>query len=135
MKHRAQSLTSLGIVVLALTSAAPQAKGPVIVVPPAVPSNLTVPAGHKPFLMAHAVGTQNYVCLANGAAYSWAFFGPQATLFDASGNQQITHFLSANPVENGVLRPTWQHSGDTSAAWAAHPRSTAVQGPPARFAS
>ena len=40
-------------------------------------------------------------------------------MFDDNGNQLITHFLSANPVEAGTLRPTWQHSGDTSAAWAA----------------
>jgi hypothetical protein len=36
-----------------------------------------------------------------------------------NATQQITHFLSANPSENGTLRPTWQHSGDSSIAWAA----------------
>jgi hypothetical protein len=32
--------------------------------------------------------------------------------------QQIaTHFLSINPAENGMARPTWQSSMDTSAVW------------------
>ena len=31
----------------------------------------------------------------------------------------ITHFLSANPAENGTPRATWQSSSDTSAIWAA----------------
>lgn len=32
--------------------------------------------------------------------------------------QQVsTHFLSANPVENGLPRPTWQHSFDSSQVW------------------
>jgi len=118
MTYRTLLLQSASAVVLAVTGAAVQAAGPVIV-PPAVPSNLVVPAGNKPFLLAHAVGSQNYSCLPNGAGFSWILYGPQATLFDDGGNQQITHFLSANPDENGTPRPTWQHSGDTSAVWAA----------------
>jgi hypothetical protein len=90
-----------------------------VITPPAVPSNLTVPAGNKAFLLAHARGSQNYSCLPNGSGFSWTLYGPQATLFDDSDAQQITHFLSANPDENGTPRPTWQHSGDTSAVWAA----------------
>jgi len=90
-----------------------------VISPPAVPSNLTVPAGNKPFLLAHARGSQNYSCLPNGSGFAWTLYGPQATLFDDTGSQQITHFLSANPDENGTPRPTWQHSGDTSAVWAA----------------
>ena len=122
MRFRTALFTSLVVGILALTVAAPHAAGPTIVTPP-VPSNLVPPAG-TPFLIGHASGTQNYVCLPNGAAFSWTLFGPQATLFDDDGNQQITHFLSANPIENGVLRPTWQHSRDTSSAWAAAIRTS-----------
>ena len=51
---------------------------------------------------------------------SWTFFGPQATLFNDYERQIITHFLSPNPdpKDNGALRPTWQHSRDTSSLWA-----------------
>ena len=88
------------------------------VTPPAVPSNLQVPAGHEPFLVGHASGTQNYICLPSNAGFSWTFFGPQATLFDAANEQLTTHFLSPNPAENGTPRATWQHSRDTSTVWA-----------------
>ncbi|MCC6862807.1 MAG: DUF3455 domain-containing protein [Bryobacterales bacterium] len=80
-----------------------------------------MPAGNKAFLKAAAAGTQNYICLSDG----WTFQGPQATLFVSfqtvygEALQQVaTHFLSANPVEGGILRPTWQGSFDTSAVWA-----------------
>jgi hypothetical protein len=118
MTYRASFSLSASAVVLAVTGAAMHAAGPAIAVP-AVPSNLTVMAGNKPFLLAHARGSQNYSCLPNGSGFSWTLYGPQATLFDDGGYQQITHFLSANPDENGTPRPTWQHSGDTSAVWAA----------------
>lgn len=111
-------LKFITLCLVALTIAPARAAGPVIV-PPAVPSTLEVPAGHKAFLISHARGTQNYVCLSKDGGVAWTFFGPQATLFDVNGNQQATHYLGANPAENGTLRPTWQHSGDTSAAWAA----------------
>jgi hypothetical protein len=106
------------IVVVALMIAAPQAARPPVIVPPPVPVDLEVPAGNTAFLVGHAYGTQNYVCVPSGATFKWTLFGPQATLFDDNGNQQITHFLSANPIEAGTLRATWQHSGDTSIAWA-----------------
>ena len=89
--------------------------------PPSVPKNLEVPPGHKAFLKGHAVGTQNYICLpAASGLLSWTFFGPQATLFNDKDTQIITHFLSPNlnPQERGTLRPTWQHSRDTSMIWA-----------------
>jgi hypothetical protein len=74
--------------------------------------------GNTPFLVGHAVGTQNYICLLAPKGFAWTFFGPQATLFGDDGQQLTTHFLSANPDENGTLRATWQHSEDTSAIWA-----------------
>lgn len=87
---------------------------------PNVPSNLEVPAGHQMSSMARAEGTQNYICLLSPskAGIAWTFIGPQATLFGADDEQVMTHFLSPNPAENGTPRATWQHSGDTSAAWA-----------------
>jgi hypothetical protein len=83
-----------------------------------VPANLDVPLGHTPFLIAHAYGTQNYICSLAHGGFEWTFFGPQATLFDDSGQQIATHFLSPNPDENGKARATWQHSQDSSAVWA-----------------
>jgi hypothetical protein len=88
---------------------------------PPVPETLQVPAGHTLYLGVRAVGTQNYVCqpVARNKV-AWRFIGPQATAFvDAGGGapQQITtHFLSMNPIE-GMARPTWQHSVDTSRVW------------------
>jgi hypothetical protein len=91
---------------------------------PRVPPAIQVPAGNTPFLVGQAVGTQNYVCLPSASGFSWTLFGPQATLFftfktsNSEIQQQITtHFLSANPDENEMPRPTWQSSFDTSAVW------------------
>ena len=91
-----------------------------------VPIEIVVPAGHKPFLRGHAVGTQNYMCLPfpipspSPSGYAWSLVGPQATLFmfNVYGTQIITHFLSPNPVEADTPRATWQDSRDTSAVWA-----------------
>jgi hypothetical protein len=88
--------------------------------PPPVPPELKVPAGHRPFLLGHASGTQNYICLAKktDSGFAWTLFGPQATLFNDDDMQIITHFLSPNPEEEGTARATWQHSRDTSTVWA-----------------
>ena len=85
-----------------------------------VPPAIAVPAGNKPFLQGHAIGTQNYMCLpaATPAGVAWTAVGPQATLFAGNGRQIITHFLSPNPEEAGLPRATWQHSRDTSSVWA-----------------
>ena len=86
--------------------------------PPPVPDTIQVPAGHRLLMAGHAFGTQNYICLPSGAGFAWTLFGPQATLFHNDARQMMTHFLSPNPDEAGTLRPTWQHSVDTSAVWA-----------------
>jgi hypothetical protein len=88
------------------------------VTPPAVPANLAVPDTARPYLIGHASGTQAYVCMPTRNGAAWSFYGPQATLFDTSNEQTMTHFLSPNPDENGALRATWQHSRDTSTVWA-----------------
>ena len=84
--------------------------------PPDVPVIIQVPAGNQLFRVAHAVGTQNYICLSTGWAAS--AYGPQATLFDENNEQILTHFLSPNPDEAFTPRPTWQDSRDSSTVWA-----------------
>jgi hypothetical protein len=106
-------LGGLGLVAI-LGAAATAGAG--VVTPPPVPDNLEVPGGHKAFRMAHAIGTQNYICLTAGQP--WTFIGPQATVFDDDGEQLLGHYLSPNPVEGGIARATWQHSKDTSTVWA-----------------
>ena len=88
------------------------------IVPPPVPDGLELsPQEYTPFLVAHAVGTQGYVCVKVGAAYNWVPYGPQATLFNEDGEQVLTHFLSPRPYDQ-LLNATWQHSRDSSAVWA-----------------
>ena len=91
-----------------------------IIVAPNVPAGLEVLAPYKPFLKAHAVGTQNYICApaATASGLDWLFIGPQATLFDENLNQTFTHFQSKNPEKAGAIQATWQHSNDSSAIWA-----------------
>jgi hypothetical protein len=86
---------------------------------PSVPANLEV-TGFKPFLKAHAVGTQNYICApaATPSGVDWLFFGPQATLFNDDLEQVVTHYFSRNPSRANAIQATWQHSRDTSTVWA-----------------
>jgi hypothetical protein len=89
---------------------------------PAVPADLEVAAGNEAFLIGHAIGTQNYVCLPSTTSttgFAYSLFTPQATLFDRHGRQLTTHFFSPNPFENGTVRATWQDSHDTSTFWGA----------------
>lgn len=111
------------------------------VTPPSVPDPLKADDGSHAFLVGHAIGTQNYVCVpsassATGVAY--ALFTPEATLYNDDGDQLITHFFSPNEnpldpntsasvVADGAIRPTWQHSRDTSTVWAKlHPNGSVV---------
>jgi hypothetical protein len=91
------------------------------ITPPPVPDNLQVAEGSKAFLVGHALGTQNYICLPSGTSFAWTLFTPEATLFSDRFRQQlITHFFSVNPnpADNSAIRATWQHSRDTSTVWA-----------------
>ena len=107
------------------------------VTPPSVPSDIQVPAGSRAFLEGHAVGTQDYICVPcpnpttsmcpGTSGFAWILFTPQATLFTDNDKQVITHFFSANPVENntnpgviaaGMIRAAWQDSRDSSTVWA-----------------
>jgi hypothetical protein len=104
-------------VAAALTSAPKAAEQ---ITPPAVPDGLEVLGPFKPFLRAHAVGTQNYICApaATASGLDWLFIGPQATLFDADIEQSLTHFHSTNAGKGNAIQATWQHSRDSSAVWA-----------------
>ena len=42
--------------------------------PPTVPTNIQVPSGNKLFLVGHAIGTQNYVCLPSGTGVKFVLF-------------------------------------------------------------
>src|SRR5262245_56745246 len=94
--------------------------------PPDVPDNIQVPAGNKLFLVGHAVGTQNYVCVPSGTGVRFVLFTPEATLFDDEGGQLITHYFSPNPAEPNTdpkvisaftIRAAWQDSKDSSTVW------------------
>jgi len=124
-KYLRLAAASMMTFVLQCYAAAAYGAAPQPVKAPPVPPALEVPAGNALYLKAAAMGTQNYICVATDTGFTWKFIGPQATLFvtlqfgNVQALQQIaTHFLSANPVENGTPRPTWQSSMDTSAAWA-----------------
>ena len=122
-KHKTNPLIEMqlcSIVLLTLVvgaSANAQTSSTASVTPPPVPTDVHVPAGNKVFLVGHAVGTQNYVCLPSGSGVAYTLFTPQATLFNDQGEQIITHFFSPNPSESGIVRPTWEHSKDTSTVW------------------
>ena len=112
--RRVSLIASAAVAAAVLTVVVPRADAQAI----QVPGNLQVPAGNTAFFIGHAYGTQDYICLQGSGGFEWTFFGPQATLFGADGQQAITHFLSGNPDENDTPRATWQHSQDSSAIWA-----------------
>lgn len=83
---------------------------------PNVPATIQVPAGNKLFLVGHATGTQNYICLPADGGVKFVLFTPQATLFKEQ-KQIITHYFSPNPAEGDTVRATWEHSKDSSKVW------------------
>ena len=117
--RRKSLATSAMVVALLVTAAVAQpawAHKPIT--PPKVPDNIVVLPPNRPFLVGHALGTQNYVCLPSGSEFKFKLFTPQATLFDGAGRQITTHFFSPDPDDPlGTIRATWQHSRDTSAVW------------------
>jgi len=88
------------------------------ITPPDVPTKIRPEEGSRLFLVGHAFGTQNYICLPSGAGFKYVLFTPEATLFEHRAKQVITHFFSPNPEENNTVRATWQHSRDSSIVWA-----------------
>ena len=102
---------------LAFTVALPHPAHADDIAPPKVPDRLQVLPPNEVFLIGHAVGSQNYVCVASGAGVDWSLFTPQATLFNDSIQQVTTHFFSPNPSEDRVIRATWESSKDSSMVW------------------
>jgi hypothetical protein len=125
MKRTNTLPTSLMAALLGIgLTAAGQAAHAKQVIPPSVPAQLSaaVAQGNTAFLVGHATGTQNYVCLPAGAGFAYVLFTPEATLFDDHGKQIITHYFSPNLVPDqdeiaGTIRATWQTT-DTSIVWA-----------------
>jgi hypothetical protein len=115
--RRMTVIVNAAALALAIVIALPQTARAESIQPPDVPGNLVVGPAYEPFLLGHAVGTQNYVCLPQGGGYAYVLFTPEATLFNESGKQLTTHFFSPNPDENGIVRAAWQHSRDTSSVW------------------
>ena len=127
---------------MALTMSLAPVAGAGPMTPPQVPSNIVAPAGNKAFLLGHAIGTQNYICVPSATSASgvaWKLFTPQATLFNDDGKELTTHYFSPNRFEansdpkvvvtDGMIRATWQHSKDSSIVWAklhVHPNGTAA---------
>ena len=121
---RSRRLFAASLIVAALfvSPATAQAQPSSRIQVPPVPLNLEVEAGNSVFLQGHAIGTQNFICVLTAAgSLDWRFVGPGATLFlTFNGDpvrQNATHYFSANPSEANTLRPTWQHSVDSSRVW------------------
>jgi hypothetical protein len=62
------------------------------VAPPTVPDVIAVEDGHKVFLVAHAVGFQEYPCVATPSGYAWGPSTPDAKLYADNGQLIGTHF-------------------------------------------
>jgi hypothetical protein len=60
--------------------------------PPSVPPDIAVEAGHKPFLIGHAVGVQIYTCTTVAGGFAWSSATPRADLYDDRGNVIVKHF-------------------------------------------
>ena len=90
------------------------------VTPAGIPDAIAVPPGNEVFLVGHASGTQNYICLPAATGFDWVLFTPQATLFNDEDRQVVTHFFSPSPpqLDPTKLVPTWQ-ANDDSSVWAA----------------
>ena len=114
---RAAGLAALAV---ALTAAVSQAAHAQNLTQPPLPDKLKVLPPNQLFLVGHAIGTQNYVCLPSGSGFAYSLFTPEATLFKDLDleHQVVTHFFSVNPFENpNAIRATWQDSRDTSIFW------------------
>jgi hypothetical protein len=122
----AANIVLAGVLAMAFMVPSPSPAYADSLTPPSVPSNIQVPAGNKLFLIGHATGTQNYICVPSGTGVKFALFTPQATLFDDQGDQRTTHYFSPNPSEmntdakvlgDHVIRATWEDSKDSSTVW------------------
>ena len=104
------------------------------VTPPPVPGTLVPQDGSEAFLVAHAFGSQDYVCAASGSGVAFVLTTPEAVLFDNPvGNPThriINHFFSPNPIEGGTIRATWQSTRDSSVFWGQLDKAATFQSDP-----
>jgi hypothetical protein len=94
-RHGRHIVASVVALVAALPLAQAAFAGPA---EPEVPVDIQVPAGHKLFLVGHAVGVQIYSCNATATGYGWVLVAPRADLYGDNGKLIATHFGG----------PTWQ---------------------------
>ena len=94
MRGAMKTVTAVAAFLLAAIVGAAQS-----VVAPEVPVDLSVPAGEKVFIHAHAKGVQIYSCSAGAdGKYAWVLKAPKAELFDEQGKVIGEHFAG----------PTWR---------------------------
>jgi hypothetical protein len=122
---RTAAILLVGVAAMALAVPSPAPAYADTITPP-VPGNIQVPVGNRLFLVGHAVGTQNYICVPSGTGVRYVLFTPEATLFDEQGEQLATHYFSPNPMEPNTdpkvisehaIRAAWQDSRDSSTVW------------------
>lgn len=99
--------------------ALPQAGHAQTVTPPPAPGRIHAPEGNEAYLIGHAFGSQDYVCVASGSGVAFVLTTPEAVLFNNPAHRIINHFFSANPFELGTVRATWQSTRNSSAFWGA----------------
>jgi len=119
--RRIRLIACIGALGTAFVVALPQVGHAQNVTPPPVPGTLVPLDGSEAFLVAHAFGSQDYVCAASGSGVAFVLTTPEAVLFDNPvGNPThriINHFFSPNPVEGGTIRATWQSTRNSSVFW------------------
>ena len=95
LRTRRGVAAAIASVAAALTLAQAAEAGPT---PPTVPSQIQVGAGHKLFLVGHAVGVQIYPCNATAGGYAWGATTPRAKLYGDNGRFIVSHYGG----------PTWE---------------------------
>jgi hypothetical protein len=133
MRHPPHRLLAGLLVAIAAGTAAQVSQA--AVVPPPVPPEIAVEAGHAPYLVGHAVGVQIYTCTATGAGgHAWSGPAPRATLHDDRGHVIATHFAgpswrakdSSTVVASRVRGVTVD---ETAVQWLLLKRESALPGP------
>jgi hypothetical protein len=63
-----------------------------------VPDRIEPPAGHTPYMTAHAIGVQIYACASTADGAKWQFVAPKAVLYGDRARFVGTHYAG----------PTWE---------------------------
>jgi Protein of unknown function (DUF3455) len=112
MMPLAPFVTAIALLLLGTT---PEQKPP----RPDVPETITAPANEEVVLVAHASGSQIYVCEAGtDQKLSWTLKGPEAELSDDSGKNIGSHF-------KGAAGPTWKLTAGSEVTGKADPPANA----------